>query len=138
MTEAEILLIRGDLTGLVLSIFSVSFGMISAYTAGLWLFLRHAPFLLRLVTFGVLSFGLAFMGAIAFGMHQVLLGTDAAWRDLEAPATQIIDFGGRRPEFLQGLSYYEASSGLGFLAFAAVYLVLFVMTFFYRWKDRED
>jgi hypothetical protein len=34
MTEAEILSIRNELTGLVVSVVSVSFGMISAYSWG--------------------------------------------------------------------------------------------------------
>jgi hypothetical protein len=38
MSEAEILSIRNELTDLVISVVSVSFGMISAYIAGLWLF----------------------------------------------------------------------------------------------------
>ena len=38
MSEAEILSIRNDLTAIVISVVSVSFGMISAYIAGLWLF----------------------------------------------------------------------------------------------------
>ena len=44
MTEAEILAMRIGLTGLIISVVSVAFGMISAYIAGLWLFLSRAPF----------------------------------------------------------------------------------------------
>ncbi|MEL6287435.1 MAG: hypothetical protein AAFQ42_10780 [Pseudomonadota bacterium] len=136
MSETDILLIRNGLTGLIISIVSVSFGMISAYIAGLYLFLRRAPFFLRLVAFAVLSFGLLFMGAIAWGMHELLIGTDIAWRDLSAPATGIANFGALRPDILQGLSFYEASAALGFIAFASIYLALFFMTFVYRWRDR--
>ena len=64
MSEAEILSIRNDLTGLVVSVVSVSFGMISAYIAGLWLFLRDAPISLRFLAFALLSCGMAFMGAL--------------------------------------------------------------------------
>ena len=53
MTEAEILSIRNDLTDIVVSVFSVSFGMITAYIAGLWLVLRHAPLTLKIVSFAV-------------------------------------------------------------------------------------
>ena len=51
MTEAEILSIRNDLTALVVSVVSVSFGMISAYIVGLWLFLKDSPLSLRVIAF---------------------------------------------------------------------------------------
>ena len=76
MSEAEILAIRNDVTGLVVSVVSVSFGMISAYIAGLWLFLREAPISLRLLAFGLLSCGLAFMGALTAGLNGLLIGTE--------------------------------------------------------------
>jgi len=66
MTEADILSVRNELTDMVISIVSVSFGMVSAYIVGLWLFLKRAPLVLRALSFIVFSFGLAFMGAIAF------------------------------------------------------------------------
>lgn len=64
MTEAEILSIRNELTGIVVSVVSVSFGMISAYIVGLWLFLKDAPLSLRAIAFLLLSSGLAFMGGL--------------------------------------------------------------------------
>jgi hypothetical protein len=78
MTEAEILSIRNELTGLVVSVVSVSFGMISAYIAGLWLFLREAPLALRLLAFLLLTCGLAFMGSLTWGLNDLLVGTDRA------------------------------------------------------------
>ncbi len=138
MTEAEILIVRGGLTGLVISIVSVSFGMISAYIAGLWLFLKRAPFALRFIAFALLSFGMIFMGAITWGLHALLLGTDRAWSKLSRTATDIPNFGDQRPEYLYGLSLYEASAALGVIAFAAIYLALAYMTFLYRWSDHRD
>lgn len=135
MTEAEILVLRGGLTGLVISVVSVSFGMISAYIAGLWLFLKRAPFALRLITFLLLTAGLLFMGAITWGLHELLLSTDRAWAKLSTTATEIVNFGGLRPDILQGLSLYEASAALGFIAFGGIYLALAYMTFGYRWRD---
>ena len=135
MTEAEILVLRGGLTGLVISVVSVSFGMISAYIAGLWLFLKRAPFALRLIAFLLLSAGLAFMGAITWGLHELLLSTDRAWSKLATTATEIPNFGGTRPEYLLGFTIYEASAALGFLAFAGIYLALVYMTFGYRWRS---
>ena len=72
MSEADILSIRNELTGLVVSVVSVSFGMISAYIAGLWLFLREAPISLRLLAFALLSCGLAFMGALTLGLNDLV------------------------------------------------------------------
>ncbi len=138
MTEAEILLIRGGLTGLVISIVSVSFGMISAYIAGLWLFLRRAPTSLRFIAFSLLTFGLVFMGAVAWGLHALLLGTDRAWTRLGEKATRISDFGGDRPAYLQGLSLYEVSAALGLVAFVSIYLALAYMTFVYRWPTKDE
>ncbi len=134
MSEAEILVLRGGLTGLVISVVSVSFGMISAYIAGLWLFLKDAPFALRGLAFLLLTAGLAFMGAITWGLHELLLSTDRAWAKLGETATGITDFGGLRPPYLGGWSLYEASAGLGLASFASIYLALAYMTFFYRWR----
>ncbi|MBN8912869.1 MAG: hypothetical protein J0H65_12620 [Rhizobiales bacterium] len=138
MSEGEILSIRNDLTGLVLSVVSVSFGMISAYIVGLWLFLKKAPFGLRAVSFLLLSCGLAFMGVVTGGLNALLVGTEHAWNKLGANSIGIASFGGERPDILQGLSLYEASAALGCAAFAAIYLALFVFTFFYRWPDETD
>lgn len=133
MSEAEILSIRSELTGLVISVVSVSFGMISAYIAGLWLFLREAPISLRILAFVLLSAGLAFMGAMTWGLNDLLVGTDHAWAKLATRASDIPDFGGRRPEWLYGLTLYEASAAIGAFAFGAIYLALAYLTFVYTW-----
>lgn len=133
MSEAEILSIRNELTELVISVVSVSFGMISAYIAGLWLFLRKAPIFLRLLAFGLLSFGLAFMGTLTIGLNELLLGTERAWQKLSSRASEIPGFGDVRPDWLYGLSLFEASGCLGALAFGAIYLSLAYLTFLYAW-----
>lgn len=133
MSEAEILSIRSDLTGLVISVVSVSFGMISAYIAGLWLFLREAPLALRLLTFVLLSAGLAFMGALTWGLNDLMLGTNRAWAALASRSTGIESFGDARPDWLFGMTLYEASAGLGAVAFGAIYVALAYLTFLYRW-----
>jgi hypothetical protein len=138
MTEAEILAIRIGVTGLIISIVSVSFGMISAYIAGLWLFLKRAPFSLRALTFGLLSIGLFFMGFLTWGMHELLLGTDRAWTKLTQNATGIPSFGDDRPDYLLGLSLYQFGALIGFVAFVAIYLALAYLTFLYRWRDGDD
>ena len=138
MTEAEILAVRIGLTGLIISIVSVSFGMISAYVAGLWLFLKTAPLSLRALAFGLLSIGLDFMGFLSWGMHELMLGTDRSWGKLVKPTTEVVTFGGERPEWLQGLTLYQAGALLGFSAFAALYIALGYLTFFYRWEEERE
>ncbi|MFA5958159.1 hypothetical protein [Hyphomicrobium sp.] len=133
MSEAEILSIRNELTALVVSVVSVSFGMISAYIAGLWLFLREAPISLRLLAFALLSCGLAFMGALTWGLNDLLVGTDRAWSKLVNPASEISGFGNGRPVWLHGFTLYEASVFLGSLAFGAIYVSLAYLTFIYKW-----
>lgn len=134
MTEAEIFMIRGDLTDTIISLVSVSFGMISAYIVGLWLVLKDVPVVLRLIGFSLLSCGLLFMGVIGWGIHEMMLGVDRAWAKLASRSTEIPNFGGERPEYLHGLSLYEAGTGLGFVAFGLIYLALFYLTFIYRWS----
>jgi hypothetical protein len=133
MSEGEILSIRNELTALVVSVVSVSFGMISAYIVGLWLFLKNAPFGLRALSFILLSCGLAFMGVVTGGLNALLIGTERAWSKLGATSVGITSFGGERPDILQGLSLYEASAALGCVAFVAIYVALVFFTFFYRW-----
>jgi len=138
MTEAEILSIRNELTDIVVSVVSVSFGMISAYIVGLWLFLRRAPFLLRGLSFLVFSCGLAFMGVLTIGLHELLLGTDRAWSKLGTTAVEIPGFGSARLEELNGLTQYEAAAALGAVSFLAIYLALFFLTFVYRWPAERE
>jgi len=138
MTEAEILAMRLGLTGLIISVVSVAFGMISAYIAGLWLFLRRAPLSLRALAFTLLSLGLLFMGIVMWGIHELLLGTDRAWFKLSKTATEFATFGGERPDHLQGLTIYQGGALLGLLAFVLIYLALGYLTFFYRWGDGDD
>lgn len=138
MTEADILSVRNDLTALVVSVFSVSFGIVSGYIAALWLFLKNAPFLLRFLAFTLLSFGLAFLGALTVGLHEILLGTERAWSKLTLTATEIPGFGNERPDWLHGFTMYEAAALLGAMAFFAIYLALFYLTFCYRWPADRD
>jgi hypothetical protein len=133
MTEADILSIRNELTALVVSVFSVGFAIISGYIVGLWLFLRSAPMSLRLLAFILLSCGLGFLGSLTIGLHELMLGTERAWSKLATTASEIPGFGSERPEWLHGLTLYEAAAGLGGLAFFMIYLALFFLTFCYRW-----
>lgn len=137
MTEADILSVRNDLTALVVSVFSVSFGIVSGYIVGLWLFLKKAPLSLRFLAFTLLTFGLAFMGAVTVGIHHLLLGTDRAWSKLVVTATEIPGFGSERPDWLYGFTLYESAALLGAIAFGAIYLALAWLTFAYKWADED-
>ncbi len=138
MTEAEILAMRIGLTGLIISVVSVAFGMISAYIAGLWLFLKRAPFSLRALAFTLLSLGLLFMGFVMWGIHELLLGTDRAWLKLGKTASEFATFGGERPDYLHGLTLYQGGALLGLFAFVAIYAALGYLTFWYRWGDADE
>ncbi len=133
MTEADIFSLRNDLTAIVNSVFSVGFAIVSGYIVGLWLFLKSAPLSLRMLAFLLLSCGFAFLGALTAGLHELLLGTERAWSKLPTTATEIAGFGSERPDWLYGLTMYEGAAALGGLAFAAIYVALFCLTFFYRW-----
>lgn len=135
MTETDILSIRNELTQIVISVVSVSFGMISAYIAGLWLFLKRAPFGLRALAFFMLSIGLGFMGALTAGVNDLLFGTERAWQKLPQTVTEIPGFGSEAPSWLHGLTLYEAAAALGGVAFLGIYLALFYLTFLYRWPS---
>ena len=135
MTEAEILSVRNELTAIVVSVASFSFAMISAYIVGLWLVLKDAPLSLRALAFVLLTSGLAFMGVMAAGLNDLLLGTETAWSKLAKTATELPGFGNARPDYLAGLTVYEFAAALGGIVFAAIYLALFYLTFFYRWPE---
>ena len=137
MSEAEILALRGGMTGLIVSVVSVSFGMISAYVVGLWLFLRKVPGLLRIAAFGIFSLGLAFMGGIAWGLDGMLRGLDRAWERLEVKTSGIPDFGGTNLDYMLGFSLYEIFALLGFISYAAIYSALAYMTFCYKWPEND-
>jgi hypothetical protein len=138
MSEAEILSVRNEVTGLVLTVFSVSFSMITAYLVALWLFLRHAPGALRLLAFLLLTAGLGFLGAMSIGLNDILAGTERAWGTLARTVTGIPGFGSERPEWLGGFSMYEAAAALGALAFLAIYAALAYLTFLYRWPSSPE
>jgi hypothetical protein len=135
MTEAEILSVRNEVTAIVVSVTGFSFTMISAYIAALWFFLKDAPFALRAITFVLLTFGLAFMGAMSAGLNDLLLATETAWGKLGKTATELPGFGNERPDFLTGFTLYEAAAALGAIVFVLIYLALFYLTFIYNWGD---
>ncbi len=138
MSEHEILNFRNEVTALVISIFTLGFSMVSAYIAGLWFFLKGAGTPMRLVAFALLSTGLAFAGTMAFGLNELLLGSERAWTKLQSNSIGLPGFGSERPLWLFGLSPYEVTAGIGALVFGAIYVALLVLTFFYRWPHADS
>lgn len=137
MTEAEILTFRNEVTALVVSLFTLGFSLVSAYIAGLWFFLKGAGTPLRLVAFALLSAGLAFCGIMAYGLNELLGGSERAWAKLPTNSIGLAGFGNERPHWLFGLSLYDLTALIGASVFAAIYLALFVLTFLYRWPRTD-
>ncbi|MFM1813670.1 MAG: hypothetical protein RLZ98_365 [Pseudomonadota bacterium] len=89
MTEAEILELSFLANEAVSTLFSIFFGIVSAYIAGLYFFLRSAPIFIRLIAFALLTSGFIFLGASMSGIETRILGLIEAWGTLEKTVTGI-------------------------------------------------
>ena len=121
----------------VMNVFSMLFTLTSAYIAGLFFFLNRAPFLLRLLAFGLLSLGFVFLGGSAATLQRMQDGLYAAWSKLPAPILTVSEL--RNPvdlpvTLIPGLSLQEVGVLIGWFTAAAVYLALAYLTFLHRWK----
>jgi len=134
MTEYEVMSLRFEGTALVLSILSVFFAFVSAYTIALYYFLRQATLIMRLAIFGLLSIALLFLGMVMFGNWFLMEGLNIAWAKVPNPQSEIMNFGIILEE-MTGLTTYTLAVVFGCCAAVCVYLTLFVMTFLYRWKE---
>lgn len=136
MTEAEILQGLFSAIGSVITIFSLLFTMVSAYLAALYLFLGHAPLLLRLVAFALLSFGLVFLGGSVAVIQTMQNGLFAAWAKLPSPAFDLRELRNPLPIELGNMvpfSQQQIGVGIGWASATLVYLALAYLTFAYRW-----
>jgi hypothetical protein len=122
----------------VLSVVSIIFGIISAYITGLFFFLNRAPFMLRSLAFALLSIAIFFVGAIALAVSPVAGGLVGPERAIDQSAAATIS-AIQRGDFTPALSLMDIPVGylagliIGLGLFAAVYVALLYMTFFYRW-----
>lgn len=145
MTEAELLQLSFLATETVTSTFALFFTIVSAYVAGLYFFLHKSPFLLRLLSFGVLSVALAFLGQSMAGIERRVTGIMESWRGLETHTSGIKDlseltlplpmqqfFGEMHFQFA-GYQGYELGVIFGWFVSVIVYLALAYLTFLYRW-----
>ena len=135
MSEAEIIEARWLGAGFILSLFSVFFGVVSAYIAGLYFFLSKATLALRLMAFFVLTMGFLFLGGMAVSVTDVIEVMIAAWDKLDIPLSQgqavrelIVRIGG-------SLQLYFVGAVLGWAVAFVVYFALAYLTFFYRWPQ---
>ena len=149
MTEAEILQLSFTANEAVTSLFSVFFGMVSAYIAGLYFFINRAPVAIKMIAFALLTMGFLFIGQAMSGIEVRILGLVRAWAELQETATGITEL--NNPilptpvrDLLAGYGVQVASyegnrlgiySGWGLSML--VYLALFYATFVYRWPDRR-
>src|SRR5262245_1440992 len=134
MSESEIVQAFLASGQVVISLFSMFFGMISAYIAGLFFFLSRAPLALRLLAFGLLSIGLVFLGTAAAIQQRLQNDLSAAWAKLPSPIFAIAALS--NPFALPlpyGWSLRDLGTALGWATGASVYLALGYMTFVYRW-----
>ncbi len=135
MTESEIMQAFLASGQVVISLFSMFFAMISAYIAGLYFFLNHAPLALRLLAFILLSVGLVFLGAAAAIQQWLQQSLAIAWAKVPSPIFSIGSLRDPLPLALPyGLSLTEVGTILGWITAMSVYLALGYMTFIYRWR----
>jgi len=140
MTEAEIVQTLFSSIEAVMSLFSTFLGIVFAYVAGLYFFLNRAPVLLKLLAYGLLSIGLAFVGAAALMQQRLQEQLLSASANLPTPT---ISLDALRNPMVQplplGLSFYELGIAIAWVAALGMYLGLGYMTFVYRWQsvDRD-
>ncbi len=141
MSEADIVQSLFTAIQTVLGIFSMFFAIVSGYVVALYLFLAHAPIMLRLVAFGLLSVGLVFLGGTAAVVQRLQDGMFTAWRKLGSPYVDVADLRNPLPFPLRetyGFSQQELGVAIGWAVAVLVYLALGYMTFLYRWPPPSD
>ncbi len=148
MTEAEILQLTFDVNEAMSSLFSIFFGIISAYIAGLYFFLYKSPLTLKAMAFLLLTFGFLFLGQSMSGVEARLLGIIEAWNSVAVKTTGIEDFKqstiplpirdvlnwlGLKPFSYDGERVVIYT---GWITSIFVYFTLFYATFIYKWPER--
>ena len=138
MSKAELMEVRWLGAGFILSLFSVFFGVVSAYIAGLYFVLSKATLALRLLAFFVLTMGFLFLGGMAISVTDLIEVMAVNWDSVDIPIEKgqvvrafIARIGG-------SMQLYFAGALLGWAVAFIVYIALAYLTFFYRWPDRSD
>jgi hypothetical protein len=137
VSKAELMEARWLGASFVLSLFSVFFGVVSAYIAGLYFVLSKATLPLRLLAFFVLSMGFLFLAGMAIGNTDLIEVMAVGWDSLDIPLAkgQVVRafmswIGG-------SMQLYFIGAMLGWAVAFIVYIALAYLTFFYRWPDRR-
>lgn len=139
MTESELLQALYASTQTIISLFSMYVTIVSAYVAGLYLFLKDAPLALRLLAFLLLSVALAFLGGAAAIQQVAQDAIFAAWAKLPNPSIPIGVLLNRLPSAeIHGIPLRLVGISLGWGAAISIYLSLAFMTFCYRWQKRRE
>jgi len=138
MSEAELTQQFFNAIDTVLSVFSLFFSLVSGYVAALYFFLARAPFMLRLAAFGLLSFGLVFLGGITMTVQNIQNGLFVAWGKLPTSTISVTQL--RNPVAValvldHGWSMQEAGVAIGWFVAVCVYVALAYLTFIYRWPS---
>lgn len=141
MSEAELTQQLFNAIDTVLSVFSLFFSLVSGYLAALYLFLAHAPLMLRVVAFALLSTGLVFLGGVAMTVQNIQNGLFVAWGKLPAPTISVVQL--RNPVAVAavldfGWSMQELGVAIGWGVAICVYMALAYLTFVYRWPTNDD
>lgn len=149
MTEAQIFELSFAANEAVAQLFSIFFGIVSAYIAGLYFFLRSAPLFIKIIAFALLTSGFMFLGASMSGIEARILGLIKAWEILGETATGIRHFDNPILPLpihdllqLAGVTLPHVDGSrisiyMGWGSAMLVYLALFYATFVYRWKDER-
>ena len=138
MTEAEIVGGLFEVIDKVLVIFSTLFAIVSGYVAALFFFLGRAPFLLKTVAFSLLSIGLFFLGGTTIVIQNMQEGLLSAFERLKNPTLVLGDLRNPVAEFNNfDMSQQEVGVAAGWAVAVAVYLMLFYLTFIYRWPAKN-
>ncbi len=134
MTEAEVFEGMFDALDLIISLVSLYFAIVSGYLAALYFFLGQAPFVLRLIAFGLLSISFVFLGGTAKVIETLQDGLYGSWSRLPSPTVPLERLRNPVPvESVAGLSQQEVGVLIGWAVAGLVYLSLFYLTFIYRW-----
>lgn len=135
MSEAEIIEVRLLGGAFILSLFSVFFGIVSAYIAGLYFFLNRATPTLRLLAFFVLTMAFLFLGGVALSVSDVIEVMNSAWLKLDIPRDDTQVLRGWLMGFGGSFTLYYVGALVGWAVAFMIYVALGYMTFGYRWPE---
>ncbi|MGH1419365.1 MAG: hypothetical protein ACRBCJ_10960 [Hyphomicrobiaceae bacterium] len=145
MTEAELLQLSFQTNAAMMDVFSMFFGIVSAYLAGLYFFLHASPQPIKILAFGLLTVAFLFLGQTMAGIEMRAQGIISAWGSLENPVTGIEGLSQlvmplpikmiMHDQSLATASYdgFTAGSITGWVVALLVYVALAYLTFIYRW-----